>query len=85
MGIRSILLEGGPTLAGAFLASDLVDRLAIFTAPIVLGADAPRAFAHAPQAFRGTLDAFPIVARRSFDEDSLIVRAVHPTPGPRRR
>jgi diaminohydroxyphosphoribosylaminopyrimidine deaminase / 5-amino-6-(5-phosphoribosylamino)uracil reductase len=82
--LRSILLEGGPTLAGAFLASDLVDRLAIFTAPVHLGADAPQAFAHAPAAFRGTLDAFPVITRRSFGEDSLIVRAVHPTPGPRR-
>ena len=75
--IRSVLLEGGPTLAGAFLRSGLVDRLAIFTAPVTLGPGAPRAFAHAPEAFRGSLERFPEIERRSFDEDSLIVRALH--------
>jgi diaminohydroxyphosphoribosylaminopyrimidine deaminase / 5-amino-6-(5-phosphoribosylamino)uracil reductase len=37
-GVRSLLLEGGPTLAGAFLAAGLVDRLMVFTAPTVSGA-----------------------------------------------
>jgi diaminohydroxyphosphoribosylaminopyrimidine deaminase/5-amino-6-(5-phosphoribosylamino)uracil reductase len=84
-GIRSILVEGGPTLAGAFLAAGLVDRLAMFTAPVVLGSDAPQAFARAPDAFRGSLDAFPVVERREFDEDSLIVRAIRPIPSSRTR
>ena len=37
-GVRSLLLEGGPTLAGAFLAAGLVDKLMVFTAPMVSGA-----------------------------------------------
>lgn len=37
-GLRSLLLEGGPTLAGAFLAARLVDKLMVFTAPTVSGA-----------------------------------------------
>jgi diaminohydroxyphosphoribosylaminopyrimidine deaminase / 5-amino-6-(5-phosphoribosylamino)uracil reductase len=37
-GVRSLLLEGGPTLAGAFLAAGLVDKLMVFTAPAVSGA-----------------------------------------------
>jgi diaminohydroxyphosphoribosylaminopyrimidine deaminase/5-amino-6-(5-phosphoribosylamino)uracil reductase len=37
-GVRSLLLEGGPTLAGAFLAAGLVDKLMLFTAPRISGA-----------------------------------------------
>ncbi len=36
-GVRSLLLEGGPTLATAFLAGGLVDKLLLFVAPIVAG------------------------------------------------
>ena len=40
-GLLEILLEGGPTLAGALLADELVDRLTVFVAPLVLGRGAP--------------------------------------------
>jgi diaminohydroxyphosphoribosylaminopyrimidine deaminase/5-amino-6-(5-phosphoribosylamino)uracil reductase len=40
-GVQSLLLEGGPTLATAFLAEDLVDKVLVFLAPIVSG-DGPR-------------------------------------------
>lgn len=36
-GIGSVLLEGGPTLAGAAISAGEVDRLEIFVAPLVLG------------------------------------------------
>ena len=36
-GVRSLLLEGGPTLASAFLAADLVDKLLVFVAPTLAG------------------------------------------------
>jgi diaminohydroxyphosphoribosylaminopyrimidine deaminase/5-amino-6-(5-phosphoribosylamino)uracil reductase len=39
-GVQSLLLEGGPTLAAAFLAADLVDKVLLFVAP-VLGGDGP--------------------------------------------
>ena len=39
-GVQSLLLEGGPTLATAFLAAGLVDKLLLFVAP-VLGGDGP--------------------------------------------
>jgi diaminohydroxyphosphoribosylaminopyrimidine deaminase / 5-amino-6-(5-phosphoribosylamino)uracil reductase len=42
-GVRSLLLEGGPTLATSFLAADLVDKLLVFVAPTLAG-DGPRAF-----------------------------------------
>jgi diaminohydroxyphosphoribosylaminopyrimidine deaminase/5-amino-6-(5-phosphoribosylamino)uracil reductase len=37
-GVQSLLLEGGPTLAGAFLRADLVDKLLLFVAPKLAGA-----------------------------------------------
>jgi diaminohydroxyphosphoribosylaminopyrimidine deaminase/5-amino-6-(5-phosphoribosylamino)uracil reductase len=37
-GVQSLLLEGGPTLAGAFLRAGLVDKLLLFVAPMLSGA-----------------------------------------------
>jgi diaminohydroxyphosphoribosylaminopyrimidine deaminase/5-amino-6-(5-phosphoribosylamino)uracil reductase len=37
-GVRGVLLEGGPTLAGAFLAEGLVDEVVGYIAPKLLGA-----------------------------------------------
>ncbi|WP_055590478.1 bifunctional diaminohydroxyphosphoribosylaminopyrimidine deaminase/5-amino-6-(5-phosphoribosylamino)uracil reductase RibD [Streptacidiphilus griseoplanus] len=37
-GVRSVLLEGGPTLAGAFWAAGLVDKTVGYLAPALLGA-----------------------------------------------
>jgi len=53
-GVQSLLLEGGPTLAGAFLRAGLVDRLRLYVAPTLAGAgpgvldglDAPVALSH---------------------------------------
>ena len=42
-GVQSLLLEGGPTLASAFLRADLVDKLLVFVAPTLAGAGAPLA------------------------------------------
>jgi len=41
-----VLLEGGPTLAGAFLAAGLVDRVVAYVAPLLIG-DGPAAVAGA--------------------------------------
>ena len=44
--VQSLLLEGGPTLAGAFLRAGLIDKLLLFVAPkLVGGDDAPPLFA----------------------------------------
>jgi diaminohydroxyphosphoribosylaminopyrimidine deaminase/5-amino-6-(5-phosphoribosylamino)uracil reductase len=43
MGISSILLEGGPHLAGAFLDAQEIDELRLFLAPMVLGGRTSRA------------------------------------------
>ena len=36
-GVQSLLLEGGPTIAAAFLREDLVDKLDVFVAPRLAG------------------------------------------------
>ena len=40
LGIRTLLLEGGGTLAASFLRDNLVDTIEWFRAPVVLGAEA---------------------------------------------
>jgi len=42
-GVQSLLLEGGPTLATAFLEAGLVDKLLLFVAPVIAG-EGPHAF-----------------------------------------
>lgn len=46
--LNEILVEAGPTLAGALLEAELVDELIIYVAPCLLG-DAARGLAHLPQ------------------------------------
>jgi diaminohydroxyphosphoribosylaminopyrimidine deaminase/5-amino-6-(5-phosphoribosylamino)uracil reductase len=43
LGVSSILLEGGPRLAGAFFDAGEVDEMRLFVAPLVLGARGARA------------------------------------------
>lgn len=40
-GVRTVLVEGGPTLAAAFLRAGLVDEVHAYVAPVLLGAGAP--------------------------------------------
>lgn len=40
-GIRSLFVEGGPTLASAFLAAGLADELLVYLAPAVIGGPRP--------------------------------------------
>ena len=45
--VNEVLVEAGPTLAGAWMASGLVDRLAIFQAPLLMGSQT-RPLMHTP-------------------------------------
>ena len=47
-GVRSLLLEGGPTLATAFVAAGLVDKLMLFVAPTLAGSG-PRFLGELPE------------------------------------
>ena len=38
-GLNSVLVEGGGNLAASLLQADLVDRLVLFRAPMMIGAD----------------------------------------------
>ena len=72
-GVQSLLLEGGPTLAGAFLQTGLIDKLMLFVAPKLLGGD------DAPSLFSGPAverlaDAIPAthLAWEQVGEDLLV-------------
>lgn len=45
-GAETVLLEGGPTLNGAFVDADLVDELCLSFAPFLLGGGSTRIIAH---------------------------------------
>jgi diaminohydroxyphosphoribosylaminopyrimidine deaminase/5-amino-6-(5-phosphoribosylamino)uracil reductase len=72
-GVQSLFVEGGARLAGALLERSLVDRLVIFQAPIVLGAGALGAFAHAPAQAVHQARRLPVVARRLIGDDLMTV------------
>jgi len=49
-GITSVLLEGGPLLAGAFAAAGEIDVVSLFVAPLLLGGGRPMLEGHGPAA-----------------------------------
>jgi diaminohydroxyphosphoribosylaminopyrimidine deaminase/5-amino-6-(5-phosphoribosylamino)uracil reductase len=70
-GVQSLLLEGGPTLATAFLEQDLVDKLLVFVAPMLAG-EGPRLL--------GKLEkprALEHVAVRQVGDDVLVEAYIH--------
>jgi diaminohydroxyphosphoribosylaminopyrimidine deaminase/5-amino-6-(5-phosphoribosylamino)uracil reductase len=76
-GIRSLLVEGGATLASALLDEELVDRLVIFQAPIVLGGGALAAFGATSPRRAANVRRLPILRRQSFDDDLMTIYALH--------
>ncbi len=70
-GVQSLLLEGGPTLAAAFLEHDLVDRMLVFVAPKLSG-EGPMLITRLPAAVElSRLEASPV------GEDVLLSAYVH--------
>ena len=70
-GVQTLLLEGGPTLAAAFVAADLVDKVLVFVAPTLAGEGAgPLAVLPEPHALT-RLSAEPS------GEDVLLTAYVH--------
>ncbi len=70
-GVQTLLLEGGPTLGGAFLAADLVDKLLVFVAPTIAGEGA------GPVAALPEPKALSRLASEQVGEDVLLTAYVH--------
>lgn len=79
-GIRSLFVEGGPTLASAFLTASLIDELLVYLAPTLLGG---------PRLAVGDLGIATIADARRFEfaatvrlgDDLLVVAHPRPTEG----
>lgn len=70
-GVQSLLLEGGPTLAAAFFAEDLVDKILVFLAPRLSG-EGPTLLGPLPR----PVELRRLSARR-VGEDVLLTAYVH--------
>jgi diaminohydroxyphosphoribosylaminopyrimidine deaminase/5-amino-6-(5-phosphoribosylamino)uracil reductase len=70
-GVQSLLLEGGPTLAGSFLAADLVDKLMLFVAPKLAG-EGPGLVSALPEPLTLTR-----LSARPVGEDVLMTAYIH--------
>jgi diaminohydroxyphosphoribosylaminopyrimidine deaminase/5-amino-6-(5-phosphoribosylamino)uracil reductase len=70
-GVQSLLLEGGPTLAAAFLEQNLVDKLLVFVAPRLSG--------EGPGMLAGLLRPVELtrLEARSIGEDVLLQGYIH--------
>jgi diaminohydroxyphosphoribosylaminopyrimidine deaminase/5-amino-6-(5-phosphoribosylamino)uracil reductase len=71
-GVRHLFVEGGAGIASALLSAGLVDRLIIFTAPVLLGAGALPAFGTVtPPA--GGVGRWNVIEHRAFGDDTMTV------------
>jgi len=70
-GVQSLLLEGGPTLATAFIEADLVDRLLVFVTPHLAGAG-PKLFGELTHPLR-----LSRVSTERIGDDVLISAYIH--------
>ncbi|MDT5197309.1 MAG: diaminohydroxyphosphoribosylaminopyrimidine deaminase, partial [Mycobacterium sp.] len=78
-GVRHVLLEGGPTLAGAFVEAACVDEVIAYLAPTLLGAG-PSALGHAGVGSIGeavTLDVDTVT--RLGDDVKIVARPIWAT------
>lgn len=72
-GLGSVLVEGGGVLAGRLLKEELVDRIYLIVAPILLGGDGVPAFAGVPGTAIEAAKRWRTVDRRTLGNDSLLV------------
>ena len=77
-GLTSVLVEGGATIAAQALAADVVDRLVLFIAPVLLGGDGVPAVG--PLGLRRVMDAIRLgdVAVGRVGRDIVVEARVQP-------
>ncbi len=79
--VQSVYVEGGPTLAAAFLADDVVDWVDWFVAPILIGGDgAPNALAGPGLGPLAQVPRLQDVATFDLGDDTLITGRLHELP-----
>jgi diaminohydroxyphosphoribosylaminopyrimidine deaminase/5-amino-6-(5-phosphoribosylamino)uracil reductase len=76
MGIDSLYAEGGAGLAGALLDAEVVDRLIIFRAPVILGAGAVSGFGEARSFAVDQAPRFRLLRQRRFGDDDMTIYAL---------
>jgi diaminohydroxyphosphoribosylaminopyrimidine deaminase/5-amino-6-(5-phosphoribosylamino)uracil reductase len=73
--IQDLLVEGGPTLAGAFFDSGEIDRVHLFVAPVLVGAAQARAVLEGEGVARIAEGVRPLETRFEGVGEDLLVRA----------
>lgn len=72
LGVTRLMVEGGPTTAAAFLDAGLVDEVAVFSSPVVLGPDAVPALPGRPLSRLFAPVGFAEVEHASLGPDHLL-------------
>ncbi|HWO88605.1 MAG TPA: bifunctional diaminohydroxyphosphoribosylaminopyrimidine deaminase/5-amino-6-(5-phosphoribosylamino)uracil reductase RibD [Gemmatimonadales bacterium] len=72
-GVGSLLVEGGGVLAGRMLEAELVDRLCLITAPVLLGGEGVSAFGELPAVNLSDARRWRNVGFRMLGQDTLSV------------
>jgi diaminohydroxyphosphoribosylaminopyrimidine deaminase/5-amino-6-(5-phosphoribosylamino)uracil reductase len=74
--VNELLLECGATLAGAFIATQLVDELVLYVAPKLLGADAAPLLQLRGAGLAGSLPAWELRGQQRCGDDLRLILGI---------
>jgi diaminohydroxyphosphoribosylaminopyrimidine deaminase/5-amino-6-(5-phosphoribosylamino)uracil reductase len=74
--VNELLLECGATLAGAFIAAQLVDELVLYVAPKLLGEDAAPLLHLSGAGLPASLPAWELRAQQCFGDDVRLILGI---------
>ncbi|HEX2081770.1 MAG TPA: bifunctional diaminohydroxyphosphoribosylaminopyrimidine deaminase/5-amino-6-(5-phosphoribosylamino)uracil reductase RibD [Longimicrobium sp.] len=77
-GVQSLFVEGGAMLASAMLSEQVVDRMYLFYAPLLIGPQAASAFAAIPSPSLEDAVRWRRIDTRTFGHDTLVTLARQP-------